>query len=384
MLQSLKILISGDFCPSMMPPPTSINPSSLIYSSDMMGMFADFNLKILNLECPLTNEVLPLDKTGPSLKASPLWGQRLCNSKIDLVSLSNNHILDFGQSGLSETVRVLQNNNIQYVGAGLSKQEASKPYHYSFNGMTVSILNFSEHEYASANSMYGGGNPIDPIDNEEVIRNESTLCDHVIVIVHGGSENISVPNPQYRKLLRFYARCGASLVVGHHSHVISGMELYKKVPIYYSLGNHYFPWTKQSAIEWNTGMSLIVTISKETLLCEHLFTQFNNENVEIIAKSTPLFLSVNNQFVANCNLVNNEEEFDNYWDTYFKKNYMSVVLKMFVANRYLRLLVRLRFIAVNRLIHKMSFLRYYHTLNCESASSIVVSMLEKYRNRFYR
>ena len=88
---------------------------------------------------------------------------------------------------------------------------------------------------------------MDIIDNTNQIREAKASHDKVIVIVHGGHEYYNLLSPRMQKQYRFYADQGADIVVGHHTHCISGNEIHNGVPKYYSLGNFLF--TGRSTIE---------------------------------------------------------------------------------------------------------------------------------------
>ena len=112
--------------------------------------------------------------------------------------------------------------------------------------MNIFIFNFCENEWSIAESDNPGANPMDIIDNANQIKYARELADYVIVIVHGGHEYYNLPSPRMQKQYRFYADQGADIVVGHHTHCISGNEVYKGVPIYYSLGNFIFTKNKKT------------------------------------------------------------------------------------------------------------------------------------------
>ena len=125
--------------------------------------------------------------------------------------------------------------------------------------MKIAILNFCENEWSIAEDDSPGANPMDIIDNTNHIREAKASHDKVIVIVHGGHEYYNLPSPRMQKQYRFYADQDADIVVGHNTHCISGSEMYKGVPIYYSLGNFLF--TGRSTIEnWYYGLVLELEI----------------------------------------------------------------------------------------------------------------------------
>jgi poly-gamma-glutamate capsule biosynthesis protein CapA/YwtB (metallophosphatase superfamily) len=159
--------------------------------------------------------------------------------KIDAVTMANNHILDYGYKGVKDTFKELVDHKIKYIGAGNDLTEARKPLSLHKDGMKIAILNFCENEWSIAEDDSPGANPMDIIDNTNQIREAKASHDKVIVIVHGGHEYYNLPSPRMQKQYRFYADQGADIVVGHHTHCISGNEVYKGVPIYYSLGNFF-------------------------------------------------------------------------------------------------------------------------------------------------
>ena len=126
--------------------------------------------------------------------------------------------------------------------------------------ITIAIINFCENEWSIAEEDSAGANPMDFIDNANQIREAKAVHDKVIV--HGGHEYYNLPSPRMQKQFRFYADQGADIVIGHHTHCISGNEVYNGVPIYYSLGNFLF--TKNNTNEdWYTGLLLQVDIKSD-------------------------------------------------------------------------------------------------------------------------
>ena len=92
------------------------------------------------------------------------------------------------------------------------------------------------------------------------IEEAKKKADFVVVIAHGGHEHYNLPSPRMKKWYRFFVDAGAHAVVGHHTHIISGYEVYKDAPIFYSLGNFCFDWEGLRNMEWNNGMLVEVKI----------------------------------------------------------------------------------------------------------------------------
>jgi poly-gamma-glutamate capsule biosynthesis protein CapA/YwtB (metallophosphatase superfamily) len=249
-----KILITGDLVVNR---PYDVSEQ---ISNEMLELFSHSNLNISNLEAPITNSDSKILKTGPHLKSDKIALENVLKSlAIDVVTLANNHILDYDEQGVYDTLHFCENLNIKTVGAGRDLKDAGKTLFIDTDEGRLAIVNFAENEWASATDSTAGSNPVDLIDNSRQIQNARHEAQFVMVIVHGGHEYYNLPSPRMQKQYRFYADQGADIVIGHHTHCINGHEIYKGVPIYYSLGNFLF--TKNSKKDdWYTGLLLSVVI----------------------------------------------------------------------------------------------------------------------------
>lgn len=269
-MTKLKILITGDFCPHD-------RVMELIRQEDYAGIFNDFlpfikesDIAITNLECPVTNSDIGIKKTGPNLKAPEKTIAALKFAGFNLVTLANNHILDYGTEGLNSTVELCRKSGIDYVGVGANLKEARKTFYCEIKGIRLAFVNFCENEWSTTSGNTPGAHPLDPVANYYDIKEARTKADHVIVIVHGGHEHYALPSPRMQETYRFFADAGASIVIGHHTHCISGYEIYKDIPIFYSLGNFIFDWNNQRNSPWNLGYAVQLKVSKDNVLFEIL------------------------------------------------------------------------------------------------------------------
>ena len=227
---------------------------------EFMAMFRSADLAVTNLESPLINDGTPIAKTGPNLKSPTDTLPVLKSAGFNLVTLANNHIMDYGAEGLESTLKACRDAGVDTVGAGMSSGEAVKPFITDVNGITAAILNIAENEFGTTQNGEPGGHAMDPIQNFNAIQSAKKNADRVVVIVHGGHEHYELPSPRMKRTYRFYADAGADAVVGHHTHCISGYERYNGVPIVYSLGNFLFDRNREEELSgWNTGQ--ICTLS---------------------------------------------------------------------------------------------------------------------------
>lgn len=192
-----KILIAGDFCPawsSISYPNKTVDPKCVF--GEFSSVIKNADLSIVNLECPLTTSDAAIPKCGPSLKAGAVWASCLKNAGFDLATLSNNHVMDYGEKGLNDTLLECQKAGLGTVGVGHCLKESRKTYYLETDGVKLGVVNFSENEFASASWDKPGTHPMDIVENCHAIRDAKEEADKVIVIIHGGHEHWSYPSPR--------------------------------------------------------------------------------------------------------------------------------------------------------------------------------------------
>ena len=245
---------------------------------DVFGTFLDYiqdaDLSIFNLESPIIQNGNKICKTGPALKSNVNAAKFLKETGFGLAALANNHIMDYGELGLKSTLQHLNNNDIEWVGAGNSYREAVKPFVCNKLNDSVAILNFTENEWSTTIGDRPGASPIDPVRNYYSIRNALSLADNVVVISHGGHEGYNMPSPKMKELFHYYIDAGARVVINHHPHCVSGYEAYGDGIIFYSIGNFLFDKYPEKTGEWSKGAAVEINIQKQDLLWRiHHFEQ---------------------------------------------------------------------------------------------------------------
>lgn len=371
----MKILITGDLVVNQQ------YNSSIQIDKDLIALFQQSDYNIVNLEAPLTDNTSKILKTGPHLKAnreSTLQILKILN--VDVVTLANNHVLDYDEQGVEDTLKFCKENEIKSVGAGMNLGEASKTLFIDSTEGKIAIVNFAENEWASAKETTAGANPMDIIDNTHQIEEAKKHANFVIVIVHGGHEYYNLPSPRMQKQYRFYAERGADIVIGHHPHCISGHEIYNTIPIYYSLGNFLF--TNNNPIDdWYLGLVLEVDLQNNKLQTqlfpvkqERQTFQLNllagQEKINVLKRIEQYNLIISN---SNNILLNNE------WHKYVESrknnllNYWS--FNAFIQSRYIRaFLNRLNI----KFINKNALALYLNLMRCEAHNDLSKEVIIKY------
>ncbi|MFN2225550.1 MAG: CapA family protein [Anaerolineae bacterium] len=206
-------------------------------------------LAIANLECTLTTQGKPLDK-GYLIRAHPTWARSLAAGGIDLVTLANNHALDFGTAGLEQTVEALGALGIETVGAGTSPEAARRPAVLDLGGVRVAFLGYAAARWdgsvdVPATDLLAWSRPGDIRADVEAARDQA---DVVVVLLHAGTEYAATPSADQVAAAHAAVEAGATLVVGHHPHVTQTVERYGQGLIIYSLGDAVFDIPRPAAM----------------------------------------------------------------------------------------------------------------------------------------
>ena len=209
----------------------------------MSQMIQKYNWKlIVNLEAPLIKTGDKVEKRGPRLAQSEQAIEVLKLLNVVGVCLANNHIMDYGERALEETIRLLDENGIAHCGAGNNLDEARKPMKINLDGKDIICLNFGWEieEVVPAKIDRPGAAPLKPQSVCNEIKKYSQEGERVITILHWGYEYNLLPQPYDIQLAHDIIDSGADFLVGHHAHVIQAKERYCGKNIYYSLGNFFF------------------------------------------------------------------------------------------------------------------------------------------------
>lgn len=200
------------------------------------------DLTFCNLEGPISKKGVKEEGKEFTFKTDPKAAEGLARAGFDVVSLANNHIMDYGADALFETIAHLEKNNIHGIGAGKDLSASRKPALFEINGIKIAFLayafTFPLHFYAEQDKP--GSAPGVPEFIEKDIKKAKQKNDIVIVSFHWGAELMTEPKEYQIKMGHNAIDWGASIVLGHHPHVLQGIELYNNGLIAYSLGNFAF------------------------------------------------------------------------------------------------------------------------------------------------
>lgn len=373
----MKILITGDFYPSgRVVDLVHSNKIELLFG-DFLQFISDSDLAITNLEAPLTNSINQIQKTGPNLKVPPHTADFLKSAGFNLVTLANNHIMDYGKEGLTDTLKVLNDTGLKFIGADTNKEKISNPFLLEKDKTKIAIINVCENEWSTLDFNGAGANAIDPISNYYQIKEVKRIVDKVIVITHGGHEYYNLPSPAMKKLFRFYIDCGADAVINSHTHCISGYEIYKNSPIFYSLGNFVFDDMNKINTAWTIGAAVRLEIrANEKIKFDYVtFNQCNDEPVISIHDSERTE-KIKKHIHSLNTIISNDEILKKEFNIFIekrKKLYRSYLEPH--SYKIIGYLQRLKLFPSLWNIKKKKYL--YNLIRTESHREILINLLEK-------
>ena len=212
--------------------------------SSMKPQLSEADLALGNLEVALTDSGAAQDKTY-TFRAPLSSAGGMARSGIDVVSVANNHALDYGRSQLSAELDALHQAGLTAAGGGLNKQQATSPQTVNRKGARIGVLAFSEitpAEFAATDTQPGVAYTQDSAAMTAAVAaaKASKKYDYLIVIMHWGVEGDYQNNKRQTDEGHALIDAGADAVIGSHPHRLQGVEHYKNGLIAYSLGNFVF------------------------------------------------------------------------------------------------------------------------------------------------
>lgn len=370
----IKILIAGDYCPQERIA-KMIEEEDYSFLNEVCDLTSKVDYSIVNLECPVTSEDYhnPIIKSGRNLKCTPRAIDAIKHAGFNCVTLANNHLNDFGEAAIIETLDVIKAKSLNYVGGGKTLKDSQMPLLLHISNKVVSIINVCEQEFSIASHYRAGAAPIDLIDIQRTIMSCKNKSDYILVIVHGGHEMYQLPSPMMQKAYRWFIDLGADTVINHHQHCYSGYELYQNKPIIYGLGNFCFDKPSQRHTIWNEGYMVELCLDDEILFKVIPYDQCNDKP-EINLKSIEATENFHHSLKALCNIIDDpllvEAEFERYC-----KNNLSNIIGLFspYRNRYLRGAAKRGLLP--SFLTKKKTTTLFDYINCDAHRNVVLKCL---------
>jgi len=238
-----RVAFLGDFLPAGSADPVLSRYGYERLFEGVRPILGDVDAVVLNLETPLSSQGKAAEGKAYTFRGSPEAAAAMAREGVKAVWLANNHILDFGTGALYDTLGHLEKAGIAHAGAGRNVAEAAAPAVLVLGGANVSLLSFSntfpDRYWARRDrpgTFFGAPGPVGRAVNRTLQANGGP----VVASFHWGAELMAEPKDYQVDLAYLAADSGAALVVGHHPHVPQPIDVYRGVPILFSLGNFSF------------------------------------------------------------------------------------------------------------------------------------------------
>lgn len=215
-----------------------------VVSPELLEQLNEADILMVNNEFPFSDRGEPMADKQFTFRCSPSYVKALNEMGVDIVSLANNHTLDYGREALSDTFQALDGAGILYGGAGDSTARAKEVQVVEVNGKRYGFIAVSRVvpsvDWKIENGTPGMFTCYDVAALIEVIKEAKQTCDFVTVFPHWGTEYSEQPNTVQRELAKQCMDAGADLIVGAHTHCLEGIQFMDGKPVFYSLGNFIF------------------------------------------------------------------------------------------------------------------------------------------------
>jgi len=261
-----------------------VEDGEIVCNKTLTEICGNAGLVVANLEGPVIKAAKPrADKRGVCLANSPTIIELLKKLNVKLLLLGNNHILDYGESGLTETIQFCKINSINYVGVRSSDNDGN--YKYFDDCLGISIYSFSHKEgpTVEADTKTGVG-PYTLPDTDQFskeIEKERQLRKSVFVVYHGGEEYFDYPWPRRLGWFKRVSDSGANIVIGNHSHSIQpAYETSIGRFMVLGMGNTYFDNLRQKYNK-NGQNGTIIEYDTETnkMVLHELYSDIDNKRL---------------------------------------------------------------------------------------------------------
>ena len=216
-------------------------------SLDLLEEMKNADIMMLNNEFPYSNRGTPTEGKQFTFRAKPESVNILEDMGVDIVSLANNHAYDYGETALLDTLDVLEEAGMPYVGAGHNLEEAARPVYFIAGDQKIAFVSATQIERLDNPDTKGATDTTpgvfrcwNPGKLLEIVKEAKENSDFVVVYIHWGTENTDQLDWAQLDQAPKLVDAGADLIIGDHPHCLQPIQYVKGVPVIYSLGNFWF------------------------------------------------------------------------------------------------------------------------------------------------
>ena len=227
-------------------------------SAELLAELKAADILLVNNEFTYSTRGEPLAGKAYTFRADPSRVALLQEMGTDIANLANNHVYDYGEDALLDTMTTLSDAGIPYVGAGKNLEEAMQPVYFIANGRKIAIVAATQIERSTnytkeaTEDTPGVLKTLNPDKFVQEIKKAKAQSDYVIVYVHWGTEGQTSFGADQVVLAEAFVEAGADAIIGGHPHYMQGISYVAGVPVFYSMGNFWF-----STGTMNTGLAQV-------------------------------------------------------------------------------------------------------------------------------
>ncbi len=252
------------------------------FSDDLLREMRGADIFVANNEFVFSERGEPTPEKAYTFRANPAYAGYLNDIGVDLATLANNHVYDYGEIGLLDTLDTLSAAEVPYIGAGRDLSEAMLPIYYIANGRKIAIVNATQIERSfpyTKEATEDSPGVLKTLHSERfcsVIEQAHKNADYCIAVVHWGTEGNAYYGQDQIALAQDFVEAGADAIIGGHTHCLEGIEFIGDVPVYYSLGNYWFSLSGAMPADYDTGLASIRIKNDGTINYEFIPCRFTN------------------------------------------------------------------------------------------------------------
>lgn len=344
---------------------------------DLKTVFEDADLVIANLEAPLVDKQTPVAKSGSVLGVPSECIAGFTEIGIDILGLANNHTMDHGNQGLSNTLAVAHAAGIECVGAGKDLDEASRILVREVAEHRIGILALAEHEFGIATRTSSGVCPFDPVVFGRAIATHKDSYDSLIVLLHGGNEYYRYPRPSLQQACRYLVELGADIVSCQHSHIVGCYEEYRGGHIIYGQGNFICSGENKPS-SWHEGLLVSVDLDNNGVRVESIpVVQSESGNPGAMRMQGRRLAEFQSEFRSRNTEVLDPSIVDARWDEFCSRKRNEYLRRYGALHRAFRLLDRVTGYIRFLLGRNRMRLDHLNLLQCESHREVLINVLSR-------
>lgn len=236
---------------------------------NLLPLIKKNDLNIINLETALTHSAAIVPKVF-NFKADPYKADALVKASIHIANLANNHILDYSEEGLLETLSTLDQVEIKHTGAGRNIAEASLPAIAEVRGIKIGVLGCTDNEPGWLATERKPGVKFLRVGDIQSIQSDILKLrqevDLLIFSIHWGPNMVEKPLKEHIQFAHTLIDLGVDLIHGHSAHIFQGVEIYKGKLILYDTGDFVDDYYVDPILRNDRSFLFLVKCSKEKIL----------------------------------------------------------------------------------------------------------------------